>query len=55
MATSSASSDLRTKLDRLRGSFRWIVVPLLAVVGAFALAAALIEGPALQPFLYGVF
>ncbi|MBL8695738.1 MAG: hypothetical protein JNJ88_16720 [Planctomycetes bacterium] len=33
----------------------FVLVPLTVVLGGFAIAAALIEGPALQPFLYGVF
>ena len=39
-------------LRRFLGS---VVLPIAVVIGAFAIAAGLLEGPALQPFLYGVF
>lgn len=38
-----------------RGFVRWVLLPALAVIGALAIAAGLLEGPLLQPFLYGVF
>jgi hypothetical protein len=39
-------------------SHRWwrrIALPILFVLGALSIAYFLVEGPALPPFLYGVF
>jgi hypothetical protein len=35
--------------------WRYALLPALVALGAFAVASGLVEGPALQPFLYGVF
>lgn len=32
-----------------------VLLPVLVVIGIVAIAVGLVEGPALQPFLYGVF
>lgn len=39
----------------LKKLWRSFLLPILVLIGAVAIAVALIEGPALQPFLYGVF
>lgn len=39
----------------LAALLRYALLPAFVLVGALAIAAGLCEGPALQPFLYGVF
>ncbi|MFN0207149.1 MAG: hypothetical protein ACKVS6_12670 [Planctomycetota bacterium] len=35
--------------------WRYVILPMLVMAGLVAIIVGLVEGPALQPFLYGVF
>lgn len=39
----------------VKGLWRYLLLPALVAAGSLAIASGLIEGPSLQPFLYGVF
>jgi hypothetical protein len=39
----------------LRNLWRFVLLPVLVLSGAVWIVVGLVEGPALQPFLYGVF
>lgn len=42
-------------MELFRKIWRNVLLPMLVVIGLAAIAVGLVEGPALQPFLYGVF